>query len=403
MNKPGITIAEFSRLYGPGNQVTKGEIAGKFAGGQLIDGVKFDDHEDFREFNDDIKKRRVTYLGLGDEATQCGRFAMVKSCENGHWFLKTLACGREWCPTCGEDGSEHHGRRISRLATRVFSMDTVGYFVFEMPVVLRPLFKDVEALREARRYLHRLLAREFPHNRGVSRWHFYGSALLTEHDADLQYHHYNPHLNVLIAHGFVGKKQLKRVRRLWSQWVYRYGDKKYYKKSPVYYKYHKAPGKKYHLIRYITRSTFKQLNDDNIGIARGLFAFNNTSWFGNFTEAEKAEGQKRYDEWLATLKPSKRRSVIEVAAHEAFNKDICPICHAPMVRLPGIDKVAEHEVRQEFGGGLYEVKQPGWSHSHVTSCDAIYGETLPEQLPAAFDTDVSPINWKVFVANCNLW
>lgn len=381
----GITIADFARMYGRdagGNHTTAATEAsadgicahslkaGGTAGSELIAGKVFDDHEDFREFNDDFKRRKTNYLGLGDEAAQCGRWGMMKRCENGHWLFSSFACGREWCPICGEDGSSHHVRRIGRIMPRVFAMDQVGYIVMEVPLVARVAFESVAMMRDARRYIHRLLAREFPDSRGVSRWHYYGDALIAEHKAELQFQHYHPHLNVLIEHGYIGKKQLKRIRRLWSQWIYRACGKRYYKTAPVFYKYGSAPGRKYHLMRYITRSTFKQLNDFNIHIARGLFCFNNTSWFGKFTEADQDKGREQYRKWADNLTRSERRSVVEVQANEAYHSDLCPICNALLESIPGIEKLGNIRVIREFGGGLYEISPPEWSRDHGEPIEA---------------------------------
>ena len=379
MNRPGISIADFKKMYGKpvamATGITPESVADIFArrttGSELIAGKVFDDHEDYREFNADISKRRTNYVGLGDEAANCGQWGMMKSCENGHWFFASFTCGREWCPACGADGSHFHTRRIGRIMPRVFAMDRVGYFVMEVPLVARQQFENVEKLREARKYIHRLLKREFPGCRGVTRWHYYGDAMIKEHMAELQFQHYHPHLNVLIEHGFVGKKQLKRIRRLWSKWIYNSCGKHYYKTAPVYYKYVSSPGRKYHLMRYITRSTFKQLNTFNLHIAKGLFQFNNTSWFGQFTEVDKERGRERYTAWAATLRRSERRSIVEVQSHDAYMDDICPICHGKLSvfmvwdrdtqkLVPAREKLANFEIVREFGGGLYEVAAPRW-------------------------------------------
>lgn len=322
--------------------------------------VEYDEKEDFREFNDALNKVKGEYLGLGAEGTLCGRWAMVKSCENGHYILKRLVCGREWCPACGQDHSEHHNRRVSRLIPRVFAMGVISYLVFEVPLSLRDQFWDVEKIRQARRYVHRLLKREF-NTRGVSRWHYYGEPLIDEFSKELELGKYHPHLNVLLEHGFIGKKQLKRIRKLWSQWLYHEcGQKRYYKIAPVYTKYSKSPGKKWHWIEYITRPTFKVLSDENRDLAKALYSFNNCSWFGKFSEADKISGRERFEKWAETLPESEKKSKVAAMAVDAFNSDICPVCHAPL-KYRGIDRFDSYEVIREFGGGVYEARAPDWS------------------------------------------
>jgi hypothetical protein len=281
---------------------------------------------------------------------------MLKKCAKGHFIMKRLVCGREWCPTCGQDDSEFHHRRMSRLADRVFSMDSVGYFVFEVRLSQRSTFKAAEALREARKYLNRMLPRQGI-RRGVSRWHFYGEARIDEFSGELDFTHYHPHLNILCDSGYIGTRKLRRVRRLWSRWLASYcgtspGT------APVYYKYHRSPEKKWHLLRYITRPTFKKLNETNRYIASDLFGFNNWSWFGKFTEADKALGRQRLDAWLATLPELVRHDVASVAAHEAFHTGLCPVCGAPTEDIEGVQKFDVEAIVRDYGGGLYQVRSP---------------------------------------------
>jgi hypothetical protein len=331
--------------------------------------VEYNEREDLSEFHRDIARSRREYLGLGGEAIICGRWGMLKQCPNGHFFLSILECGREWCPNCGRDGSASHGRRIARLLPRLFAMRSVGYFVFEVPLMLRPYFLNIETIKESRRYLHRLLVREF-HTRGVSRWHWYGEGQLAEFDDPLRgVGKYHPHLNVLIDYGHISKKRIKRIRRLWSKWLYRRCGRTYYKTAPVYYQYYRSPGKRYHLARYVTRATFKVLTEANMEFAKELYKFNNQSWLGSFSATEKDAGRERFEAWVASLKPSAKRSVVEVQTQEQFNNNVCPICHAPLTlhsyywqgRRHVAQKRSEFEALRDFGGGLYQVGPPPWS------------------------------------------
>jgi len=326
--------------------------------------VEYNEREDLSEFHRDIARARHEYLGLGGESVLCGRWGMIKKCENGHYFISTLECGREWCPVCGQDDSATHGRRIARLLPRLFAMQSVGYGVFEVPLALRPYFLQVEVIREARRYIHRLLSREL-HTRGVSRWHWHGEGGDAEFSDKLQSPgKFHPHLNVLIDHGYLSKKQVKRLRRLWSRWIYRRCGRHYYKTAPFYYRYYRASGKRYHLARYVSRPTFRILTENNIEFAKALFGFNNQSWFGKFSTEDKEAGVSRFEAWVATLKPSSKRSLVEVRTQEQFNNNICPLCHAPL-RYMGVDKKYNYEAIRDFGGGLYQVDAPPWDRSRI--------------------------------------
>ncbi|GAJ15788.1 unnamed protein product, partial [marine sediment metagenome] len=208
---------------------------------------------------------------------------------------KRLVCGREWCPICGKDDSEHHKRRIARLVDRVFSMDSVGYFVFEVPLAQRGYFEDVGMLRAASLYLGKMLKRE-GFSKAVRRWHFYGKAKVTE-AKKLKLDKYHPHLNVLcdvtgrwadwdscsdVGTGYIELELIKRIRGLWSAWL-RENTDNVYRVAPVHYEFSDEPGQIWHWVRYITRSTFKALTDSNRHIASDLFQFNNVSWWGQMS------------------------------------------------------------------------------------------------------------------------
>ena len=280
-------------------------------------------------------------------------------------MIKTIVCGREWCLRCGKDGSEFHKRRITRLIDRVYSMPVVGYGVFEISVQLRGYFEDIEALRDARRYLHRLIKREL-NCKGVSRWHFYGnkhviygangSILAIVEDEPLKCGDYKPHLNVLISHGSISKKRLRRIRLLWSKWQFAYCHKKYYRIAPFHYKYTRKEYKLYHWVKYITRSTFKTLNTGNEHIARGLFKLNNVSWFGTFNDEDKLRGRERFDAWVATLPANEAQDTPEMRAHDAFNESLCPVCGCFMFTHKHVVRFESYDVLTDYGGGLYLVE-----------------------------------------------
>ncbi|MBA7516775.1 hypothetical protein ES705_08823 [subsurface metagenome] len=57
---------------------------------------------------------------------------------------------------------------------------------------------------------------------------------------------------------------------------------------------------------------------------------------------------------------SEKKSKVAAMAVDAFNSDICPVCHAPL-KYRGIDRFDSYEVIREFGGGVYEARAPDWS------------------------------------------
>lgn len=316
------------------------------------------------------RSKQGTFRELGFEDMNCGKFGLIKECEScGSLIAKRLVCGREWCPTCGQDHSEAHQRKISHLIDRVFSMPIVGYFVFEVPLSLRSNFKNVELLRESRRYLHRLLRRE-GFAKGVSRWHYYGEAEVNELSMgynelvnEIQLGKYHPHLNVLVERVGKGKLPLaviQRIRKLWTEWLeWRFGVQLGYV-APVHFEFRMTPGKIYHLVEYLTRSTFKKLTQENWSLAEGLFEFKNVSWFGKFTEQDKERGHKRFEDWIQYLeakgKLKNRNRLIDTAAWELYETGLCPVCGGN-TKVLQVDKVSNYRVIVDYGGGLMLVEE----------------------------------------------
>ena len=74
--------------------------------------------------------------------TVCGSWAILSECSTGlHHFGKRILCGQEWCPDCGRKGSATHKRRQARLLPKVQQISKLGYFVVEMPDLLRKVGK----------------------------------------------------------------------------------------------------------------------------------------------------------------------------------------------------------------------------------------------------------------------
>jgi len=294
------------------------------------------------------------YKNFGEEGTYCGSFAKSWVCEYGHTILMTINCGREWCPVCGADDSAVHRRRVSRMAAKVFTMDTVAYMIFEVRLSQRWKFTTKAALQDARKYIQKMLVREGV-KRGVSRWHYYGEPNLNEYESELNYTKFHPHLNVLCECGYIGSKRLKRIRRLWSSWLKQYcgtGGT-----APVYTQYCRSNEKRYHWLKYINRSTFKELNSRNRWIASELFGFNNCSWFGSFSPEEKLRGVDRYDRWRAELPKLQRDAKPDVRAVETIAKGHCPVCGEVLHLQEGVVKTDTYELVTDYGGGFSHVEE----------------------------------------------
>lgn len=146
---------------------------------------------------------QVLAWGPGDLAMYpvegCGTWAAVGSCTSCHTRLaKSMSCGREWCPTCGERSSSTHLQRIERWMPKLQQMSAIGYLVIESRVAYRDELRDVSELRRARRRIMGVIKDEGI-LRGLGRWHYFGDPAC-------------PHCRVAKGH----PKELERRGDLWT-------------------------------------------------------------------------------------------------------------------------------------------------------------------------------------------
>ncbi|GAJ20917.1 unnamed protein product, partial [marine sediment metagenome] len=85
---------------------------------------------------------------------------------------------------------------------------------------------------------------------------------------------------------------------------------------------------------------------------------------------DKARGRERFEAWLETLPELKKRAAVDVAAHDAYESGLCPVvvgydgrgapirCLAETAFVEGVVKVADYEIIEDYGGGLYYVHSP---------------------------------------------
>lgn len=261
------------------------------------------------------------------------------SCAGGHKFAKLLLCGKEWCPDCGADGSMTHKRRVARWWGKVMSMPEMGYMVVTVPKECRASFKNKVVLSNFRTYLKRKLQR-MGYDKGLIRYHWAGDDGYTWH----------PHLNILIEEGYLSKAKMVELKEDLQTW--------FTKKFPMSLKGKKAkinlwysyatPGEKFeahkiHKLKYITRSTFKNLDTvKDIDLVRVLKGYRTTSTWG------KWEKDKTNTSALASLEAGK-------CPH--------PECRKPVSWEKGDDRIVSRRsklwskvILKPLDGGYYEVQ-----------------------------------------------
>ena len=264
----------------------------------------------------------------GKNRHKCPNVYLTAECENGHRFLKTVVCGKEYCPNCGADWSDAHKRRFSRWLPKAERMKEIGYFVFTIPTELRDEYRTQEALNELTKrvtagdkskHIDGLL-KSLGFDRGLCRWHWFGD----------KSHAYHPHLNVLIEAGQIPAKTLAKIKREYAKILG-------VPMVVVNYSYTRKQKKMVHILKYITRSTFTDRDWDH-QLADELFNFRNMRSWGDWS------GKPEWE-----LKGKSKYAHIEDIEH-----GICPVCGTHLhwnKPLPICLMEMEHPV--DIGAGYY--------------------------------------------------
>lgn len=189
-------------------------------------------------------------------------------CDDGHRFAKELYCGREWCPTCngkwekGKAMLPSHARRFVRWLPKLQQIESLGYFVFTIPMEKRPEYRSQESLSKLGHDV-RLLLKSSGFARGVCRYHWFGDTPGK----------WNPHLNILVDGGLIGRKQLTTIKRAYAELLG-------VRMAVLEYHYLTTPGQKIHTLTYVTRATFLDAEWD-VPMALELRGFRNQLWWGS--------------------------------------------------------------------------------------------------------------------------
>ena len=206
----------------------------------------------------------------------CPEWAVVGTCGEGHQFAKSLICNREWCKHCGGDGGPAHLRRIAAKLPKARQIGDMARFIFTVPPEIRDRYRDPNRLAAFGVSIKRML-QGAGYARGLRRFHFFGEdhpGSELQGDGTRPYH---PHLEVIAEGGYLGKKQLKRIKISLGR-ILGITDPR---RLNFYYRYLKRadpPGKKFHWLKYMLRPTFEDSAWDP-EMAYRLIGFRNAvSW-----------------------------------------------------------------------------------------------------------------------------
>jgi hypothetical protein len=243
---------------------------------------------------------------------RCPEHYLHGSDDNGHNFAKELLCGREWCPVCGKKNSKAHLRRFSRWLPKAQQLSKIGYFVIEWPLSSRSKLRKRRELEAAGKLAYKVLSGNYEieqrrkssmvtnseaylikqkwFSRGLRRWHYFGDTKKELKNIGLTWQtpapdelpdgelRTNIHLNALVPHGYIPKPFFKHIvkslRIAFNE-----------PQLIVHYGYTKKPGKMVHLLKYVTRATFLDINWDE-ALAGQLYGFRNMRCWGVWRDKE---------------------------------------------------------------------------------------------------------------------
>jgi hypothetical protein len=270
------------------------------------------------------------YANVVHEAKKaCPGYFVVGTCDNGHVLAKELLCGKEWCPTCGQDGSKIHLRRFARWLPKLYQCSSIGYFVFTIPEGIREQYKTKEALSLLAKKLVGDKSRHIPgilkdlgFKRGLIRWHFFGDKSTK----------YNPHLNVIVEAGRISPETLDKVKLAWAGVLG-------VDIVVVQYSFTRKQAKMVHILKYVTRSTFHEVSWDE-KLSYELYNFRNMRSFGHWDDPSvwQLKGKPKYEHI------------------ELLSKGLCPVCRHKLTWGKAIPIAwLKYENVKDLSAGYYQL------------------------------------------------
>jgi hypothetical protein len=153
---------------------------------------------------------------------------------------------------------------VARWLPKLRQLRSLGYLVVTFPLRIRGSLRTKLDLRDMAHAVTKAI-RGCGFSRGLRRWHWFGDESTT----------YNPHLNYLLDSGRLPKHQLSSLKRAINDAV---GTE-----CVIHYQYTTVPAKMMHLIRYVTRATFRDLSWD-YELGDILYNLRNCASFGKWND-----------------------------------------------------------------------------------------------------------------------
>ena len=266
----------------------------------------------------------------------CGQnFALFK-CSNGHEKYTRMTCHREYCPTCGKDGSQEHKKRTVRALDRLMWAPVMGYWVFTLPDNISQSRPDIEILKILSKKAWGIVSKNFETPGGMIRTHLMGE----------QQGKFHIHINVLFpitrpdGRGMVSEDTIAKCKDEWTKFVNEVFNLSL-KKTVSHYNFATTPGMKAHKIKYVLRPVvdyeqFSSLPDDARKYILSLAGWHNTRWFGKLSNP-------KYKEFLESMN-------IDPKARAEKDQNLsksCPVC-GEKYRFTDVihkDQLPHHQLR----------------------------------------------------------
>ncbi len=231
----------------------------------------------------------------------CGLWAKIGQCENGHRFAVRIFCGKPYCDICRD--IMHH-RKIASLLPEAQQLLPAALLVIRPPNELQPFYLN---RRERRRLIKAVIEalKSLGYRRGLILIHYFG-------DDPTKYAF---HLNVLVDGGWLEPEQLDDLCRKLRRMIYsRRVIEKWGDKLAVNYHYKPTQGQVYQALKYCTRPTFTQFD-------------------GNEHLADSIRGEhtiRRWGRWDEEPKWQLAKSDKKLASLVSLEKGNCPKCGKPI-------------------------------------------------------------------------
>jgi len=213
---------------------------------------------------------------------RCGGWLVKGRDEVGIKYAKTIDCGREWCPVCGE---RTQMRRFSRILPKAQKIKSMGYLIVSYPPELRHRVRTQEGMKKDRELLIEALE-VFTIVRFLGRTHLFGQ----ENPGVFQ-----PHHNILFEGGRLELEELELFKEV-IRGIMGFPDN-----SDIWYQYSEKVSKKIHWLKYINKNTFLDWEWDE-ELAKEFRNFKNSFSRGNVRnytgEWKTDKNGKRYEEYF---------------------------------------------------------------------------------------------------------